>query len=150
MLASASPWAALRGPAAPSMANYALYISLGILLPLIFVWLYLVRRHFRKWPASVIALLVIAQAVLIEGAFAQLYYMLSAQSPHSFDHPLTSIDAAYFTISTATTTGMGDIHPVSGTARLLVSAQMVASVFLVVIAITTAVQRVLARDGSHQ
>jgi hypothetical protein len=57
----------------------------------------------------------------------------------AFNVPLTRIDATYFTISTATTTGMGDIHPVSGAARLLVSAQMIASLYRVVIAITTAV-----------
>jgi hypothetical protein len=75
---------------------------------------------------------------------------MSVYSPHSFDpSPLTGIDAAYFTISTATTTGMGDVHPVSGGARLLVSGQMIASLYLVVIAISTAAQRVLAHDNQH-
>ncbi|MGO9154175.1 ion channel [Mycobacterium sp.] len=92
--------------------------------------------------------MVLAQVIFVEGFFALLYYALSAQSPQAFNCSLTRVDATYFTISTATTTGMGDIHPVSGTARLLVSAQMVTSVYLVVIAITTAIQRVLAR-GEH-
>jgi hypothetical protein len=60
---------------------------------------------------------------------------------------MSAIDAAYFTISTATTTGLGDIHPASGTARLVVSAQMIASVYLVVIAIGTAVGRIFAPDA---
>ncbi|WP_424383858.1 hypothetical protein [Mycobacterium sp.] len=37
---------------------------------------------------------------------------------------------------------MGDIHPVSSTARLLVSGQMGASLYLLVVAVTTAVRRV--------
>jgi hypothetical protein len=44
----------------------------------------------------------------------------------------------------ATTTGVGDIHPVSGSARLIVTGQMITSLYLVVIALGTAAQRVLA------
>lgn len=52
--------------------------------------------------------MVLAQVIFVEGFFATLYYVLSAQSPQAFDCPLTRIDATYFTVSTATTTGMGD------------------------------------------
>jgi hypothetical protein len=101
--------------------------------------------RFRGLPAAVVAIVVICQTVYVEGLFALWYYALSAESPQAFNASLTRIDAAYFTISTATTTGMGDIHPASGGARLLVSAQMIASLYLIVIAITTAMQRVLAQ-----
>ena len=57
---------------------------------------------------------------------------------------MTGVDAAYFAISTATTTGMGDIHPVNSSARLIVTGQMIARLSLVVIALGTAAQRVLA------
>jgi len=64
----------------------------------------------------------------------------------SFTPPILSrIDAAYFAISTATTTGMGDIYPASSYARLIVSAQMVFSFILFVGAIGTALQRGIAR-----
>ena len=64
---------------------------------------------------------MIAPTIFVEGTFAELYYAMSANSPHSVGPPtLTGIDVAYFTISTATTTGIGDIHPVSGAARLAV------------------------------
>jgi hypothetical protein len=78
------------------------------------------------------------------------YFALSAASPQAFNVSLTRIDAAYFTISTATTTGMGDIHPASAAARVLVSGQMIASLYLVVIAITAAVERVLDRASRGQ
>jgi hypothetical protein len=91
------------------------------------------------------AVVVVCLAVYVEGLFALGYFLLSVGSPQAFNAGLTRIDAAYFTISTATTTGMGDIHPVSGVARLLVLAQMIASLFVVVVAITTAVKRLLAR-----
>jgi hypothetical protein len=94
--------------------------------------------------APIIAVAVIALAVFVEGQFAAFYYAISAHSPHSFEpSSMSGIDAAYFTIGTATTGS--DIHPVSGAARLLVSAQQILSVFLLVIAITTAVGRVRSR-----
>ena len=102
---------------------------------------------FDIGPYRIIVILVIELTMCVEGGFAQIYYEMSAHSPHSVDpYPLSGIDAAYFTISTATTSGIGDIHPVSGAARLLVSAQMIANVYLVVVAITTAVQRARPRD----
>jgi hypothetical protein len=58
---------------------------------------------------------------------------------------LSKIDAAYFTIGTATTTGMGDIHPASQGSRLLVEFQMVVSLFLVVTALGLAIQRFVDR-----
>ena len=76
-------------------------------------------------------------------------HAMAAVWPRSFHpSPVGGIEAAYFTISTATTTGMGDIRPVSAGARLAVSAQMIASLYLIGIAITTAAQRVLAHDNS--
>jgi hypothetical protein len=101
--------------------------------------------RFRTFPTAVVADSG-GLSGRLRGLFAVLYYALSVESPQAFNVPLTRIDATYFTISTATTTGMGDIHPVSGAARLLVSVQMIASLYLVVIAIGTAAQRVLARD----
>lgn len=80
------------------------------------------------------------------GCSREIYHAMSEHSPHSFDpSPLSGIDVAYFTIGTATT-GSGDIRPVSGAGRLLVSAQQITTVYLVVIAITTAVERVRTRD----
>jgi hypothetical protein len=91
-------------------------------------------------PGQVLAQ-VLASVSSVEGIFAQVYELLSAIRPQAFNSPLTGIDAAYFTISTATTTGMGDIHPVSGAARLLVTAQMVSSLALVVAALGIALNR---------
>jgi hypothetical protein len=95
---------------------------------------------------GIIAVTVVCQTSIIEGLFAVFYLWLSGHSPGAFSAPLNGIDAAYFAVSTATTTGMGDIHPVSGIARLFVLAQMIISVFLVVIAVVTALQRFAARN----
>ena len=101
------------------------------------------RRHNQPW---VIFTHVVAGAVFIEGQFACHYYVICRIWPESFaPRILSRVDAAYFTISTATTTGIGDIYPASSYARLIVAAQMVFSFILFVIAIGTALQRGLAR-----
>ena len=105
----------------------------------------------RELRGLVLAM-VVAGTVCVEGIFAQFYYWLSLQSPSAFDTgasnaALSKIDAAYFTISTATTTGMGDIHPASQAARLLVTLQMVVSLFLVVLALGLALQRFIDRPS---
>jgi hypothetical protein len=91
-------------------------------------------------PGQVLAQ-VLGSISSVEGVFAQVYDVLSANRPQAFSSPLTGIDAAYFSISTATTTGMGDIHPVSEAARVLVTAQMVLSLALVVAALGVALNR---------
>lgn len=67
--------------------------------------------------------------------FAWIYATLAARSPASFNKPLTRIDAAYFALTTFTTTGFGDILPVSQSARLVVSVQMCLGVFIVIVGI---------------
>jgi len=149
LLVATWPWALLSVPAraAGSYWAYVPLVCLGVLLAVAWVVILLRSEILRAEPAIVVALLVIAQTIFTEGTFAELYYAMSANSPHFFDPPtLTGIDAAYFTITTATTTGMGDMHPISGTTRLVVSLQVIASLYLTAIAVTTAFQRVLARD----
>jgi Ion channel len=112
---------------------------------LLSAWAYLASPIVQRRP-GIVLLQVISSTIYVEGYFAMIYYMISAHWPGAFCPPLSTIDAAYFTISTATTTGFGDIHPASGLARLLVSAQMVINLLLVVTAVGTAFQRFLARD----
>lgn len=154
------PWLTLRGQPVTATPFFVVQLGFGILLPTIWVYLHLRamsgQQAFPAIPIPVLAIRVIEQAVLIEGTFAQMYYAMAHREPKSFNPPdMSGIDAAYFTISTATTTGMGDIHPISGDARLLVSGQMIASLYVVVIAITTAAQRMISHgwekraDGSR-
>jgi voltage-gated potassium channel Kch len=50
---------------------------------------------------------------------------MSRASPATFSHPLTRTDSLYFTVTTFSTVGYGDITPTSQTARLVVTAQMI-------------------------
>jgi len=56
--------------------------------------------------------------------FASAYFVMEKGSPASFTHPLTRTDALYFVVTTFSTVGYGDITPVSQTARIVVTVQM--------------------------
>lgn len=130
-------WLSLGSPA-PTIAMLVI-IGLGGLLYISLVLWDLTRRSPRR------ALLTVFAAVLyVEGIFANAYYWLSQRSPAAFSETLSRIDAAYFTVSTATTTGFGDIHPLSSSARLVVIAQMLVSGFLLVFAAGIAINRLFS------
>lgn len=57
--------------------------------------------------------------------FASAYFAMARASPGSFSHPLTRTDSLYFTVTVFSTVGFGDITPVSQSARLVVTAQMI-------------------------
>ncbi|CAL9672955.1 potassium channel family protein [Streptomyces sp. enrichment culture] len=74
-----------------------------------------VLRAVRALCVSVLFLLVV---------FAALYVKLSAGDPRAFTHPLTRIDALYFTVSVFATVGFGDLAAMTQLARLVVTVQM--------------------------
>ena len=57
--------------------------------------------------------------------FAAAYFVMAKTSPASFSGHLTRTDAFYFTVTTFSTVGFGDITAVSESARLVVTAQMI-------------------------
>lgn len=61
---------------------------------------------------------------LLVVVFAAVYAAMSDASPASFSGVLTRSSSLYFTITTLSTTGFGDIVPTTDTARLVVSVQM--------------------------
>ena len=64
-------------------------------------------------------------------AFAGAYVSLSRHSPESFSEPLGRIGALYFTLTTLTTVGYGDIHARTDEARIVVMIQMVFNVAII-------------------
>lgn len=56
--------------------------------------------------------------------FAAVYYLIEYGEPTSFTQQLDKTGALYFAITVFATVGFGDIAPVSGVARILVSFQM--------------------------
>jgi voltage-gated potassium channel len=83
--------------------------------------------------------------------FASAYFTMARISPANFSaHSLTRTDALYFTVTTFSTVGFGDITPVSQSARLVVMAQMLLDLLVLGLGIRVfigAVQR--ARQQAH-
>lgn len=57
--------------------------------------------------------------------FAVTYLVLDENQAASFTEPLNRTDSLYFTVTVFATVGFGDIAPVSGAARVIVTIQMV-------------------------
>jgi voltage-gated potassium channel len=56
--------------------------------------------------------------------FASSYFLMSRSDSGTFTAPLSRTDALYFTVTVFSTVGFGDLSAQTGTARLVVSAQM--------------------------
>lgn len=58
--------------------------------------------------------------------FASAYFVMELDDPANFDVAgLTKVDALYFTVTTFSSVGFGDISPASQAARILVTVQMI-------------------------
>jgi len=144
--AAAAPWVVLAITSPSAFTFNVVAACVFVFYSLLKAWAYLWSPSAQKNP-GIVAAQVLSSAVAIEGCFALGYFILSSRVPDAFNSILTRIDSAYFAVSTATTTGLGDIHPVTQAARLLVTGQMVVSLFLVVIAVGTALTRLLNRPS---
>ncbi len=80
--------------------------------------------------------------------FAAIYFVMERGSPASFSHHLTRTDSLYFTVTTFSTVGYGDITAASQAARLLVTVQMVLDLLALGLGIKVFIGAVqLARQG---
>ena len=95
----------------------------------------------RPWSrrAKVLVLTLVAVSALSVGAWGASQLEPSdcqvsrpdGPGTCAFSEKLTPIDAAYFTMTSMTTTGYGDIHAISPAARLLVMVELVVAFLLV-------------------
>ena len=82
--------------------------------------------------------------------FAMTYFLLGRSQPAYFSQPMNRLDAMYFTVTVFATVGFGDIVAVSGTARAIVTVQMLGDLVLVGLVARTllgAVQSNLSHRG---
>ena len=59
--------------------------------------------------------------------YADFYFKLSKNYSHVFkdDMILSAMDSVYFSITTFTTTGYGDIYPIANSAKMFVASEMI-------------------------
>jgi voltage-gated potassium channel len=83
--------------------------------------------------------------------FASAYYLIEQATPGSFSQPLSRTDALYFTVTTFSTVGYGDITAKSEGARVMVIFQMLADLIILGVGLKVifgAVQMVRQRQPS--
>lgn len=105
-----------------------------------------VRRQMRADPdADVQSLVMLLELVAVVFAFG--YFLLEFTTPGQIAGLETRTDALYFTLSTLTTIGYGDVHAVGQLARAMVIVQVVFDVVFVAAVVTTLTSHIRARVG---
>lgn len=83
----------------------------------------LVVAHLRRQASRVSNLVLLLVVIVL--AFALLFHVVATRNPGEFEGLDTRIDALYFTLTTMTTTGYGDVVPVGQWAKSLIIAVFV-------------------------
>jgi hypothetical protein len=121
----------------------AALLALGLVgVVLFFAWEVVVIAH-SPYPRLKAVEALASTLPLFLLLFAAAYYLLDRAVPRSFSESLTRTDALYFTLTTFTTVGYGDITARSQTARVLTMFQMTGGLLLVGVAarvLTSAIQ----------
>lgn len=109
---------------------FSLLLGIGLLLALIGWELYRTLNDPYPEVRAATGLLVLVTALII--VFALVYATMSQVNPAAFTEILTKEDAVYYTVTTLSTTGFGDITAVSRSARWVVTGQMLFDLVLLV------------------
>lgn len=96
-----------------------------------------VRRQLRSRSEDIHTLVMLLPLAAV--LFALGFYILEEQSPSQFEGLATRTDALYFTLSTVTTVGFGDVTAHGQLARVLVMFQLVFNAIFVGAAASTIV-----------
>ena len=99
-------------------------LTLGVVLLVGMIAWELFRTVRDPYPEVRAATSLLVLVTLLVIMFALTYAALSVGDPASFTEPLDKSNAIYFTVTTLSTTGFGDIAADSATARWVVTAQM--------------------------
>lgn len=127
---------ARTGAALAALAGFALVLRIQIKAR---------RARPTVWTRAESLLTVLYILILV---FSVAYYRMAVSSPDQFAGMANRTDSLYFTVTTVATVGFGDIHAVSSSARLLVTAQMLLN--LVYVGTALRVLSTLRGSGSTQ
>ncbi len=132
------------------LSNVPLWVILAVgLVILLAVATWQLRLVLRaRYPAVRASEALATTVALFLLLFAAVYYVMERATPTSFSHHLTRTDSLYFTVTTFSTVGYGDITAASQTARLVVTVQMILDLLALGLGIKVFIGAVqLARQG---
>ncbi|WP_078885069.1 potassium channel family protein [Streptomyces sp. NRRL S-146] len=125
-------------------------LACGLLLVVVVFWWEVRAIVTSRYPRLKAVEALATTLALFLLLFAGAYFLLEHTNPGSFSEPLTKTDSLYFTLTTFTTVGYGDITARSQTGRVLAMIQMAGGLLLVGVAariLAGAVQAGLRRQG---
>ena len=95
-------------------------------------------------------LVVVLEIVLV--VFAFTYFSLAVHGHHQMSGISTRVDALYFSATTMTTVGYGDVHPIGQVARVITTFQLVFDVVFIAafVRLLTSVARVPRRTDDQR
>lgn len=106
-----------------------LCLCFAVLVVLVVVELRSIARSSHPEVKAVEAVGMVLPLALLP--FAAAYYLMERATPAAFQARLTRLDALYFTMTTFSTVGYGDIAPKSESARALVTGQIAVDLILI-------------------
>jgi hypothetical protein len=114
-----------------SQVGSVLLLVVGLLGIAVIVWWEVRVILNARYPAvhGIAALALTVPLFLV--IFSTTYYLLEHSAPNTFSQHLSRTDALYFTVTTFSTVGYGDITAKSQGARVLVMFQMVADILII-------------------
>jgi hypothetical protein len=134
----------------PYLPLWAATVALGLGVVFALILLTLASHGFAdesSWAegsGGQLPLLLLGLVASEMWSFASAYSLLSKHVPSAFSERLGPVAAVYFSVSTWTTAGFGDIHPRSSMARVLVTAELIFAVATVLVVLSTAVSKAFA------
>lgn len=121
-------------------------LVMGVLLGLLVWQLWFVEQE--KGDGRIDGLIVAILGIVV--GFSLLFYVIQTQDPTQFVDLHTRLDSLYFTATTVTTTGFGDVHAEGQTARALVLAMMMVNVVLLATAASLLTSKLRQRISSRR
>jgi hypothetical protein len=111
------------------------WAAIAVIVMVVFASIVLVRRlvlgHRMRWWYWLTYLFGMLLVFLV--SFSLVYFQRSDRPGSCMNERLSRTDAAYFTVTVFTTTGLGDIHPVTEDCRRWVTTQQLAGLTLTVL-----------------
>jgi len=119
----------IEGEEAATAAAVAACVGIALILTVFARQIARVSRSRRPVLAALEALALVFALFL--SLFALLYVSISEGDPDAFTQGVDKVAGLYFATTVLTTVGFGDISPVSATARVMVTLQMVLGMILI-------------------
>lgn len=129
----------------PALELPGVILLVALLFVIVFPVSFWPTRNVRASAYNVMSFAAIYAALI--AVFATVYLQLTHNYRGCFNHRLTHVEALYFTITTFTTTGFGDITAKSPGCRLIVALQTLVALVVITLAIAALVVRLMRQHS---